>query len=311
MSGTVSPVVWVVFAVVVLGALTLDLGVFRRNAHSVSTKEAAVWTSIWAALALAFDAFVFHRLGSTKGLQFLQGWLLEMALSIDNVFVFLVIFRFFRVAEAHQHRVLFWGIVGAVVTRGLFIAAGAALIEKFHFVMYVLGAFLVYTAGKLLFQKDEEFDPSKNVMLKAFQRLVPSTNELEGAKFFVHRNGRRLATPLLAVLVVVEGADVMFAVDSIPAVFGVTTDVFIVYTSNIFAILGLRSLFFLIRDLVERLRYLKLGVVVILAFIGAKILMEPFYKIPVLVSLAVLAGVLAAAAGASLVIPVRHEADRQ
>ncbi len=298
-----SPVLWVVFAVLVVGALVVDLGVLHRKARAVGMKEALVWTCVWAALALAFDGFLYHRFGSERAVQFFQGWLLEMTLSIDNVFVFLVIFRYFRVAEENQHSVLFWGIIGAVITRGLFIAAGAALIERFHWVMYGLGAFLVYTAVKLLFQRDEEFDPSKNVMLRLFQRLVPSTSEPHGSKFFVRQNGRLLATPLLAVLVAVEAADVVFAVDSIPAVFGVTRDVFVVYTSNIFAILGLRSLFFLISELVERLRFLKLAVIVILAFIGAKILVEPFFKMPALASLAVVAGVLTLSTVASLLFP--------
>jgi len=298
-----SPLLWGLFALVVIVFLAIDLGIFHRKAHSVSMKEAAVWTSIWCTLALLFNGYVFHRFGPQKGLEFFQGWLLELALSVDNVFVFLVIFSYFRVAEEHRHRVLFWGIIGAVVTRGIFIGAGVAVIERFHWVMYILGGFLVYTAIKILVQRDEELDPSKNPVLRLFRRLVRTSDHYDGAKFTTRVNGRLVATPLLAVLVVVESADVMFAVDSIPAVFGVTTDVFIVLTSNIFAILGLRSLFFLIAGLIQKLRFLKIGVAVILGFIGVKILMERFYKIPLPVSLGVLAGVLLTTGVASLAFP--------
>jgi tellurite resistance protein TerC len=305
-----STLVWTLFAVMVVGALALDLGVFRRDARPVSMKEAGIWTAVWVSLALSFNGFIVYQSGTERGMQFLQGYLLELALSVDNVFVFLVVFRYFRVSQADQHRVLFWGIVGAVIARGVFIALGAALIERFHWVMYILGAFLIYTSIKLLLQRDEEFDPTENGALKLFQRFIPTTMEYHGARFLIRKDGRLFATPLLAVLVVVETADVMFAVDSIPAVFGVTRDVFIVYTSNIFAILGLRSLFFLIAGLVERLRYLKVGVVIILAFIGVKILIEPIFHIPVVASLAVLASVLTIAAVASLLIPVKDEASK-
>ena len=303
MNNTGSPLVWGLFTLVIVVFLAIDLGVLHREAKPVSMKESAVWTGIWTVLALLFNGFVFQRFGTAKGLEFLQGWLLELALSVDNVFVFLVIFSYFRVAEEHQHRVLFWGIVGAVVARGAFIAAGAALIQRFHWVMYGLGAFLVYTAIKILVQKDEELDPSKNIVLRLFRRLVPTSQTTDGAKFITRQDGRWLATPLLAVLVVIDAADVMFAVDSIPAIFGVTTDIFIVLTSNIFAILGLRSLFFLIAALVQKLRFLKLGVALILAFIGVKILIDRFYPIPLAASLGVLAGVLLTTGLASVMFP--------
>jgi tellurite resistance protein TerC len=302
-----SPLVWGLFATVVFVALALDLGVFHRAVRKVTMKEAAVWTTVWCLLGLGFNAFVFHRYGTHKGLEFFQGWLLELALSVDNVFVFLVIFRYFHVAEKHQHPVLFWGIIGAVVARGAFIGAGVALVESFHFVMYGLGAFLVFTAAKILFQKDEEMDPSKNLVLRLFHRLVPSSKQYDGAHFVTRQDGRLLATPLLAVLVVVDAADVMFAADSIPAVLGVTTDIFIVLTSNIFAILGLRSLFFLVAALVQKLRFLKIGVAAILAFIGVKILLEMVYKIPVAASLAGLAVILAVTAIASLLFPAKTQ----
>jgi tellurite resistance protein TerC len=306
MSSVGSPLVWGLFALVIAVFLAIDLGVFHREARRVSMKESAVWTGIWSVLALLFNGFVLQRFGSAKALEFFQGWLLELALSVDNVFVFLVIFAYFRVAEEHQHRVLFWGIIGAVVARGAFIAAGAALIRQFHWVMYLLGGFLVYTAVKILVQKDEEMDPSKNLVLRLFRRLVPTSPNYDGARFVTRVDGRLMATPLLAVLVVVDAADVMFAVDSIPAVFGVTTDIFIVLTSNIFAILGLRSLFFLIAALVQKLRFLKLGVAIILAFIGVKILIDRFYPMPLALSLGVLAGVLLTTGLASVVFPEKE-----
>ncbi len=300
-----SPLIWSFFAVLVVAVLAIDLGLFNRKAHVVKMREAALWTATWSALALSFNGYIYYKYGGVKAAEFLQGWLLEYALSIDNIFVFLVVFRYFRVPPDQLHRVLFWGILGAVISRGLFIGLGAVIIERFHWVMYFLGAFLVYTAIKIISSRDEEVDPSKNVALRIFRRFIPTTNEYHGQKFLVRINGRLTASPLLVVLVVVEMTDVVFAVDSIPAVFGVTNDVFIVFTSNIFAILGLRSLFFLIEGLVQKLRFLKIGVAVILAFIGVKILIEGFYKIPVAISLGVLASILAISAGASLLIPVK------
>jgi tellurite resistance protein TerC len=301
-----SPLVWGLFALVVVLALAVDLGVFHRKAHVVSMREAAIWTSVWASLALSFNGFVYHRFGTQKALEFLQGYLLEWALSVDNVFVFLVIFRYFQVPPQHLHRVLFWGIIGAVVARGVFIAAGVALLERFHWVMYLLGAFLVYTGGKIFFQKEDDLDPGKNPVLRLFRRVIPTTAAFEGQSFLTRKQGRLMATPLLVVLVAVEVSDIMFAVDSIPAILGVTRDPFIVFTSNVFAILGLRSLFFLIEVLVRKLRFLKIGVAVILAFIGVKILIADLYKIPVAVSLGVLAAVLAASALVSLLVPERR-----
>jgi tellurite resistance protein TerC len=303
MTSVGSPLVWAVFALVVIGALAVDLGLFHRKAHVVKMREAAMWTAVWAALALSFNGWIYYRFGGVKAAEFLQGWLLEYALSIDNIFVFLVVFRYFRVPADQLHRVLFWGILGAVISRGIFIGLGAVLIQRFHWVMYILGAFLVYTSIKILFDKEGEVDPERNPALRLFRRFVPTTSEYHGQKFLIRLNGRVTATPLLVVLVVVEMTDVMFAVDSIPAIFGVTTDVFIVFSSNIFAILGLRSLFFLIEGLVQKLRYLKAGVALILAFIGIKILIESLYKIPVAVSLSVLAGILATATIMSLVFP--------
>jgi len=284
----------------VVVALAIDLGVFNREARPVRMRDAAIWVVVWCSLGMAFNLFVLRRFGVQKGLEFLQGWLLELALSADNVFVFLVILSYFKVSRDVQHKVLFWGIVGAVIFRGAFIGAGAVTIHAFHWVLYVLGAFLVFTAIKILAQEEKPVDPSRNLVLRLFRRLVPITPDYAGARFFARHQGRLMATPLLAVVVVVEAADVMFAVDSIPAIFGVTTDVFIVFTSNIFAVLGLRSLFFLVAGLAQRLVYLKYAISAILAFIGIKIVVQPFFAIPVAVSLGVVAGLLALATAVSL-----------
>jgi tellurite resistance protein TerC len=295
-----TPMVWGAFFLVVLSALAVDLSLFHRQARDMGMREAGLWVGIWVVLAGAFNAYVFHRFGVTKGLEFSQGYLLELALSADNLFVFLLIFSYFRVPTAFQHRILFWGILGAVITRGAFIAAGAAAISRFHWVLYGLGAFLIFAAFKIVFQKDAEVDPSRNPVLRLFRRLVRVADDETGPYFTVRRGGKLWATPLLAVLVVVEAVDVTFAVDSIPAIFGVTTDVFIVLTSNVFAILGLRALYFLVAGLAQKLAYLNYGIAAVLAFIGAKIVLGPAVTIPVLLSLAVVLGVLAVATGASL-----------
>ena len=300
MTSVGSPLVWGLFALIVVVALAIDLGVFNREARPVRMRDAAIWVVVWCSLGMAFNLFVLRRFGVQKGLEFLQGWLLELALSADNVFVFLVILSYFKVSRDVQHKVLFWGIVGAVIFRGAFIGAGAVTIHAFHWVLYVLGAFLVFTAIKILAQEEKPVDPSRNLVLRLFRRLVPITPDYAGARFFARHQGRLMATPLLAVVVVVEAADVMFAVDSIPAIFGVTTDVFIVFTSNIFAVLGLRSLYFLVAGLAQRLVYLKYAISAILAFIGIKIVVQPFFAIPVAVSLGVVAGLLALATAVSL-----------
>jgi tellurite resistance protein TerC len=302
MSSVGSPLVWGLFALVVIGALAIDLGVFHREARPVRMREAAIWVGVWCSLGLAFNAFVLMRYGVPKGMEFLQGWLLELALSADNVFVFLVVLSYFNVAQELQHKVLFWGIVGAVLSRGAFIAVGAATIHRFHWVLYLLGIFLVGTSIKILAQEDKPVDPSRNLVLRLFRRLVPIAPEFVGARFFTRQQGRLMATPLLAVVVVVEAVDVMFAVDSIPAVFGVTTDVFIVLTSNIFAVLGLRSLYFLVAGLAQKLTYLKYAISAILAFIGIKIMAQPVLSIPVFVSLLVVVGLLAVATTVSLLV---------
>jgi tellurite resistance protein TerC len=300
MSSVGTPLGWGIFAIVVVLALAIDLGLFHREARELGMREAGVWVGIWVLLACAFNAYVFLRFGTAKGLEFSQGYLLELALSTDNLFVFLLIFSYFRVPRAFQHRILFWGIVGAVLTRGTFIAIGAVAIHRFRWILYALGAFLFYAALKLVFQKDAEIDPSRNPVLRLFRRVVPVADGETGPHFTVRQDGRRLATPLLAVLIVVEAVDVTFAVDSIPAIFGVTTDVFIVLTSNVFAILGLRSLFFLVAGLAQKLVYLNYGIATVLAFIGSKIMLTPFVSIPVVLSLGIVVGVLLVATAASL-----------
>jgi tellurite resistance protein TerC len=297
--------VWGIFVVLVVAALAVDLGLFNRTPHEPKMREAGIWVGVWLSLAALFNAYLVHLYGLTKGLEFTQGYLLELALSTDNLFVFLVIFSYFRVPRAYQHRVLFWGIVGAVLTRGAFIAVGAVVIRRFHWILYGLGGFLVYVAVKLVRQKDQQIDPSKNPILRLFRRLVRVADEETSPHFFVRRDGKVWATPLLAVLIVVEAVDITFAVDSIPAIFGVTTDVLIVLTSNIFAILGLRSLFFLVSGLAKKLPYLNYGIALVLAFIGVKILVGRWVTIPVLLSLGIVFGTLVAAAGASLLVGQR------
>ena len=301
MTGVGTPLVWGLFGLIVLAALLIDLGLFNRKAHEMQMREAGAWVAVWVSLAAAFNAYVVYRFGLAKGLEFTQGYLLEIALSTDNLFVFILIFTYFGVARAYQHRILFWGIVGTVVTRGIFIAAGAAVINRFHFVLYVLGAFLIYAAVKIVFAKDKPMDPSRNPVLRLFRKLVRVAEDETGPRFTVRRDGKLWATPLLAVLIVVEAVDVTFAVDSIPAIFGVTTDVFIVLTSNVFAVLGLRSLYFLVAGLAQRLAYLNYGIAAVLAFIGAKIILARWVTIPVALSLGIVLGMLAMATGASLV----------
>ncbi len=293
------PLAWGVFGVVVLAMLAVDLGIFHRKAHVVSMKEAAAWSLIWISLALAFNVFVYARFGGDRALEFFQAWLIEKALSVDNLFVFLAAFSFFAVPPNLQHRVLFWGILGALVTRGVFIALGAALLAEFHWAMYLFGGVLVITAAKLAFAGDEEVHPERNPVLAIFRKLVRVTPDYVEQRFVVKRDGLWFATPLLMVLVVIEASDVVFAVDSIPAVFGITRDVFIVYTSNIFAIFGLRALCFLVASLVRRLHYLKPALALVLAFIGGKMILVDRIPISDMLSLAVVGGILAVAALAS------------
>lgn len=299
---------WLVFCAVIVGLLSLDLFVFNRNPHEIKTKE-AFWTSVfWISIALSFNVFVFIERGATAGLEFFTGYLIEKALSVDNIFVFVVIFAYFQVPQKYQHRVLFLGIVGALVLRGALIFVGAALIETFHWIIYIFGAFLIYTAYRLATQDEEGVNPEKNPIVNLFRRFVPVTPEFHEEKFLIRINNAVWATPLLIVLVVVETTDVVFALDSIPAIFAITTDPFIVFTSNVFAILGLRALYFLLAGVMRSFRYLKTGLAVILGFVGVKMLIEIVHiEIPILASLAFIVVILAVSVIASLIAQRREE----
>jgi len=264
--------VWIFFFVVVFVALFVDIGIVNRKAHAPSRKETIVWSVIWISLALAFNGFILWQFGGFKAKEFFTGYLIELSLSIDNLFVFLLIFNFFKVPKKYQHRALFWGIFMALVMRLVMIFAGAELVERFHWILYFFGAFLVYTGIKM-FSEDEDFNPEDSAIVKLTTRFVRITKRYEGEKFFIIENGKRTGTLLLLVLIVINVADLVFAVDSIPAIFGITTDKFIVYTSNIFAILGLRTFFFLLVDMAEKFHFLKYGLAFVLSFIGVKMLL--------------------------------------
>lgn len=301
--------VWFAFLGGVLVMLALDLGVFHRKAHAVSVREAAIWSAVWVTLALSFGAGVWLLMGPDKGLEYLTGYLLEKSLAVDNIFVFVLVFSALATPPAYQHRVLFWGVIGALVMRAAMIFAGAALIERFHWILYVFGALLLITGARMLLQRHEEaVDLERNPAMRLARRMFRISNAYDGQKFFTVRDGVRMATPLLLALVFIEFADVVFAVDSIPAIFAVTTDPFIVFTSNILAILGLRSMYFLLAGVVHRFVYLKTGLSVILLFIGSKMLLLDVVKIPVAVSLGVIAAVLATSIVASLVATARVRA---
>jgi tellurite resistance protein TerC len=300
-----TPTLWIGFTLFVVAMLVLDLAVFQRKAHKVRIREALIWTVVWIALALLFNLGVYLRFGGARAGEFLAGYVIEKALSVDNLFVFVVVFAAFKVPEALQHRVLFWGVLGALIMRALFIALGAALMHRFHWVSYLFGAFLIFTGAKLLFQRTGEVHPERNPLFRLFRRVVPAVDSYAGGRFTVAHGGRRFATPLLLVLVAIEATDIVFAVDSIPAIFAVTTDPFIVYTSNIFAILGMRSLYFVLAGMIDRFHYLKTGLSLVLAFVGAKMLLVPLFVIPIGVSLGVIALVLAGSVIASLWFPPR------
>lgn len=299
---------WVLFGTVVVGLLALDLGVFHRKSHAVKIREALIWSAVWISLALAFNVFVYFTRGQTAGLEFLTGYLIEEALSVDNLFVFLLIFSYFRVPAAFQHKVLFWGIAGALVMRAAFIVAGIALIEKFHWIIYLFGAFLIITGIKMISEQDKEIHPEKNPVLRLFRRMMPVTEGYEGDHFFVRRAGRLFATPLFVVLLMVETTDVIFAVDSIPAILAITRDPFIVYTSNVFAILGLRSIYFALAGLMQLFHYLNYGLCFILVFVGVKMLISDFYKIPIVIALGTIVLLLGGSILASILWPRRDSA---
>jgi len=305
---------WVGFTAAVLGMLALDLGVFHRTAHAVSVKEAASWSVAWVVLALLFALGVHRVLGPEAGLEFLTGYLIEKSLSVDNIFVFVLIFSYFGVPLQYQHRVLFWGVLGALVMRGIMIAAGAMLLDRFHWIIYVFGAFLVFTGVRMARAGGHDIAPEANPVIRAVRRLMPVTEGYRGARFFVReappgaRTARWAATPLFLTLVFVETTDLVFAVDSIPAIFAVTDDPFIVYTSNVFAILGLRSLYFLLAGVIDRFRFLRLGLAAILVFVGAKMLLAEVVHVPIALSLGVIVVVLGAAVAASLLLPAPDDA---
>lgn len=297
---------WIGFNVFVIVMLALDLGVFNRRAHTVGFREALAWSGVWVGLATLFAVLVYFWHGRSESLEFATGYLIELSLSIDNLFVFLVIFRYFRVPSELQHRVLFWGILGALITRGIFILAGVSLIQRFHWLTYVFGALLVYSGVKLLRQADQEIDPEKNPLLKMFRRWIPVTDDYVGEKFWVRRPGL-YATPLVVVLLIVETTDVVFAVDSIPAVLAITLNAFIVYTSNVFAILGLRSMYFAVAGMMDLFEYLHYGLSVVLILIGAKMLASHYITVPTVAALGTVAGVIAISVVASLVFPQKKK----
>jgi TerC family integral membrane protein len=298
---------WIGFGLIILVMLALDLGVFNRKAHVISFREALITSLIWIGISLAFNAAVFVWMGTESGLEFLTGYLIEKALSVDNLFVFLVIFSYFHVDPKLQHKVLFYGIFGALVMRGLLIAIGATLIEHFEWIIYIFGAFLIYTAVKLARQKEEGIHPDKNPVVNLFRQLIPVSRDFHGGKFFTHSDSKWMATPLLIILLIMETTDLVFALDSIPAIFAVTTNPFIVFTSNVFAVLGLRALYFLLAGMLGMFRYLKVGLSFVLGFVGSKMIVTAFdVEIPILVSLLVIAGILAVAILASLLAAKRE-----
>lgn len=294
---------WVGFNVLVLALLALDLGVFHRKAHAVGLREAATWSVVWVTLALLFGLGIYLYAGSEPGLEYLTGYLLEKALAVDNIFVFVLLFSYFAVPAEYQHRVLFWGVLGALVMRGAFIGLGAYLLHRWHWVIYLFGAVLLATGIRMALKRDEPADVGKNPVVRLGRRLLPLTDGYRGAAFVVTERGRRMATPLLLVLLVVEATDVVFAIDSIPAIFAITDDPFLVYTSNVFAILGLRSMYFLLAGVIHKFVYLKLALSAVLAFIGGKMLLTGVVRIPIGISLAVVAALVGGSIAASLIFP--------
>lgn len=272
---------WIIFNVFVLVMLALDLGVFHRKSHEVTVKEASIWTLVWIFLSLVFNAIIYFWRGQQQAMEYFTGYLIEKALSVDNIFVFIMIFTYFQIPTKYQHKVLFWGIIGALIMRAIFIFAGIALIERFHFTIYIFGALLIFTGIKMLNHSNSRIDPDKNPVLKFFKKFMPLTQILHEDKFFITIDGRRFATPLFLVLILIETTDLIFAVDSIPAILSITRDQFIVYTSNVFAILGLRSLYFALAGIIHRFWLLNYGLAIVLVFVGIKMISIDFYKIPI------------------------------
>ena len=294
-------ILWIDFNAFVLIMLALDLGVFHRKTHEVALKEALVWTGVWIGLALIFNGFIFYKYGEEIAVQFLTGYLIEKSLSVDNIFVIILIFSYFRVPAAYQHRVLFLGILGALVMRAFFIFAGIELIHRFHWLIYIFGGFLIITGIRMLSSKESKIDPEKNFLVRLVRKIIPVTNDYVGNNFFTKVNGATWATPLFLALIVIEGTDLIFAVDSIPAILAISDEPFIVYSSNVFAILGLRSLYFALAGIEKYFKYLKYGLALILVFVGAKMALADFFKIPVEISLLVIGVIL----GVSMLASVR------
>ncbi len=304
-----TPLLYVLFTVFIIALLLVDLGLFQRKEREIKIKEALTWSAVWISLALCFNVGLYLWHGKEASLQFFTGYLIELSLSVDNLFVFLLIFMYFKVPTQYQHKVLFWGIIGAQVMRGLLIGIGVTLIVKFHWILYVFGFFLVFTGVKMAFQDEAaEVRPERNILVRLFKRFVPVTSGYHGSRFFLKHDGRRYATLLFIVVLVVETTDLLFALDSIPAIFAITTDPFIVYTSNIFAILGLRSLYFALAGLMNLFHYLRIGLAIVLSFIGLKMLLAVVFPISIMITLLIVGGVILVSVLASLMWPKEEKA---
>jgi tellurite resistance protein TerC len=301
--------IWVLFNIFVLAMLALDLGVFHRKAHEVKLREALIWSGVWIVLALLFNLLIYFLRGTQSALEFLTGYLIEKSLSMDNIFVFILIFSYFRIPAVYQHKVLFWGIIGALIMRAIFIALGITLIEKFHFIIYIFGAFLIITGIRMALQKDKEIHPERNPVVKLFRRFMPITDSYDDGIFFKKTDGRLFATPLFITLIIVETTDLIFAVDSIPAILAITIDPFIVYTSNVFAILGLRALYFALAGIMKLFHHLHYGLSAILVFVGIKMILTDVFKIPITLSLVIIAVILLISVIASLLYPKEQEKE--
>ena len=299
--------IWAGFLLFVLLMLALDLGVFHRKSHEVKIREALIWSGVWISLALIFNVGIYFLMGKEKAIGFLTGYVIEKSLSVDNLFVFIMVFSYFNVDTKYQHKVLFWGILGALVMRAIFIFAGVALIQQFHWIIYVFGAFLIFTGIKMLVQKDEKIEPEKNPLVRLFKRFFPVTDSMHGDRFFVKINAKTVATPLFIVLLIIEFTDLIFAVDSIPAILAISTDTFIIFTSNVFAILGLRALYFALAGIAKLFYYLKYGLSAILVFVGVKMVIAGYFKIPVMYSLLVIVSILILSVLASVIFPKKQK----
>ena len=298
--------VWIGFLLFVFLMLALDLGIFHRKAHEVKIKEALIWSAVWISLAMIFNYGLYIFMGEQKALEFLTGYVIEKSLSVDNLFVFIMIFSYFNVPAKYQHRVLFWGILGALIMRAIFIFAGVALINKFHWIIYIFGAFLIFTGIKMSFHKDEKIDPEKNPLVRLFKKFMPVTATSHGEKFFVKLDGKMFATPLFVVLLLVEFTDLIFAVDSIPAILAITNDTFIIFTSNVFAILGLRALYFALAGITKYFYYIKYGLSAVLVFVGVKMTIVDIYKVPIAYSLLIIMSILLLSIVFSLIFPKKE-----